>query len=92
MTKEIVLPIKCSTVKRARSHLDLIIYCEMILLSLIVTAMYGEVFWYAYPSNIGYAMIVIPAVVVDFVVCMVICGVIYDYLPSLGCIKDEETP
>lgn len=101
MSKEIVLPIKCSTVKRLHKCLWTVIR------SLIYIASALSIGWSAsviarfiiapysyYPDYNGAACIIILALLTAIVWCIIaviwVCDIILPRIPTITCIKDTE--
>lgn len=89
--KEIVLPIKCSTLKDVYENMIIITIAMIVITSFVITVSWWDVQYYLQPSNFGILFIFTTAGVVCGFVILTALLVIYDNLPSLTCIKDEET-
>lgn len=93
---EIILPIKCSTVKKATPTLENIIGVEILILG-IEWAIYSiwamQMFTY-YPNHEVTQHIDSGTAAIGLLIGIVILSLsviwIYENLPSLGCIKDDE--
>ena len=91
--KEIILPIKCSTVRRIQDVILPIIVCELFVLSFAFFA-YGVwslwVMFYYYPVA---QIIVNPLFAsIGLVTPVMWYFGIKDHLPEISCIKDDEHP
>jgi hypothetical protein len=96
--KEIVLPIKCSTVKR---WYDLIFYTMAFMTSLtscVIVWTWRDAVMHGYsPDNPIWKLTLLPCaewcvIVTFFGSILILITFVVDHLPNLTCIKDEEQP
>ncbi|MCK9593345.1 MAG: hypothetical protein M0Q91_15175 [Methanoregula sp.] len=93
--KEITLPIKCSTVKKANSMLEYVLFAELTVLSglgtfaflyLIYMVEFHTDFVYA---NVNEFILYYFSAIIPLMWIIVVNP--FKYLPAITCIKDEET-
>jgi len=89
--KEITLPIKCSTLKDVYEEITIIMVAMIVITSFVITVSWWEVLYYVQPSNVGIMVVFTSAAMVCLLVVMVLMSIVYDNLPAITCIKDEET-
>lgn len=97
MIKEIVLPVKCSTVRRADDLFSNLIFIEVFILAVFFSAysIWGTMIIIYYPN--AYRFVIEPFSFLFGWMSMIFMSLfigptILDDLPVVKCIEDEETP
>ena len=88
--KEIILPIKCSTVKRLHADLNQIVDAELIALATVFVLWSVTLWWRAVaaPRSFDGPLIALWSTVLGGVAIIKI----HPLIPTITCIKDEEEP